>query len=386
MQDDKRLLHLSHTDVRADSRILKELNSLHSAGLGRLIAVGLGRTGGAPPSITPSAVDLVALNSLAAQLKGRRWCPSFVRYAIGLVHSSYHMLRVGLRERPSLVHCHDVVFLPVGVLLKVLVGSKVVYDAHELESSDGRSGTSSIAVSVTELLLWPMVDHLVSVSPAILDWYRDKRGPKPSTLVLNSPIYSQVKHLSTVKSRYFHERFMISPDRKLFIHVGGMCPGRGIRQLLEVFSDPTVQSHVVFMGYGDTVGVADYARRFPNIHVHQPVPHDQVVDLVREADVGLCFMEDSCLSNRYSLPNKLFEYAFAGVPVLVSRLPEIARVVNEYRLGICCDNDVKSIRNAVRKLEQEGLERPQGDLSELSWETQAKRLQDAYRALLDKGP
>ena len=386
MQGNERLMHISHTDVRADSRILKEVNALHAVALGRLIAVGLGSAGGAPVSSTPPEVAFIALDSLARRLKRNRWIPGSVRNAIGLVHASYHMLRLGVRERPSVVHCHDVVFLHVGALLKLLFRSKVVYDAHELESAkNGISRRLSSAVSVTERLLWPMVDHLVSVSPAILEWYRDNRGPKPSTLVLNSPMYSQVKHRSTVKLHYFHEQFAIPPDRKIFIYIGLMCHGRGIKQLLEVFSQPSIRSHLVLMGYGDTVGVADHARRFPNIHIHPAVPHDQVVDFVREADVGLCLIENISLSDYLCLPNKLFEYAFAGVPVLASRLPEIVKVVNRYNLGICCDNDVESIKFAVWKIEQDGLEKPQGDLSELSWETQAKRLQDAYRVLLGDG-
>ena len=204
-------------------------------------------------------------------------------------------------------------------------------------------------------------------------------------LVLNSPIHSKVKHRSTSQSRYFHQCFGIPLDQKVFIYLGILGRGRGINQLLAAFSEPLTRSHIVFVGYRDSVGVAEAAKTFPNIHVHPAVPHDQVVDLAREADVGLCLIENVSLSDYLCLPNKLFEYAFAGVPVLASRLPEIARVVNEFGLGICCDNDVESIRNAVRKIEQDGLEKTQGDLSELSWETQAKRLQDAYRMLLGDG-
>jgi glycosyltransferase involved in cell wall biosynthesis len=131
--------------------------------------------------------------------------------------------------------------------------------------------------------------------------------------------------------------------------------------------------------------VEDHAQRFPNIHLHQAVPHDEVVKFVREADCGLCLIEDVSLSDRLCLPNKLFEYAFAGVPILASRLPEIARVVQQYDLGACCDNDADSIEAAVLKIEREGLVRPVADLTELSWDTQAKRLQEAYRQLLLDG-
>ena len=63
MQGNERLMHISHTDVRADSRILKEVNALHAAALGRLIAVGLGSADGAPVGDTPPEVDFIALDS-----------------------------------------------------------------------------------------------------------------------------------------------------------------------------------------------------------------------------------------------------------------------------------------------------------------------------------
>jgi glycosyltransferase involved in cell wall biosynthesis len=168
----------------------------------------------------------------------------------------------------------------------------------------------------------------------------------------------------------------------VFIYLGLLVRGRAIEPVLEVFRRGNVASHVVFMGSGDTMGVQDHANRFPNIHFHPAVPHDEVVRMVQDADCGLCLIEDVSLSDRLCLPNKLFEYAFAGVPMLASRLPEIARLVGEYGLGVCCDNDADSIESAVRQIEREGLERPTGDLTELSWETQAKRLQEAYRQLL----
>lgn len=93
-------------------------------------------------------------------------------------------------------------------------------------------------------------------------------------------------------------------------------------------------------------------------------------------------IEDVSLSDRLCLPNKLFEYAFAGIPILASRLPEIERVVTEYGLGLCCDNDAGSIRVAVQQIELERLPLPLADLSELSWERQARRLQEAYHDLL----
>ena len=37
----------------------------------------------------------------------------------------------------------------------------------------------------------------------------------------------------------------------------------------------------------------------------------KLTNLIKEADVGLCLVENVSLSDYYCLPNKLFEYAFA---------------------------------------------------------------------------
>jgi glycosyltransferase involved in cell wall biosynthesis len=170
----------------------------------------------------------------------------------------------------------------------------------------------------------------------------------------------------------------------VFVYLGLLVPGRGIERLLEVFGRADARSHIVFMGYGDRLGVGDAAQRCSNIHLHPAVSHEQVVEYVRHADCGVCLIEDVSLSDRLCLPNKLFEYAFAGLPVLASRLPEIERVVREYGLGVCCDNDVDSIRQVVEAIERDGISPSTADLTELSWERQAERLREAYRQLLDR--
>jgi glycosyltransferase involved in cell wall biosynthesis len=49
--------------------------------------------------------------------------------------------------------------------------------------------------------------------------------------------------------------------------------------------------------------------------------------------MGLCLIQPICRSYELTLPNKLYEYAAAGVPVLASDLPVIASVVREWDAG-----------------------------------------------------
>ncbi len=389
--DRKGFLHLSHSDVRSDARILKEVSALkESFPNHRVTVIGIAKARDVASADIEFGIQVQAMRLACGRAK---WVGRHLRRALCLIELTLRMIVIGVRLRPEIVHSHDTVALPAAWVISALTGSRLVYDAHELESD-----CNPLMPSIGRLALfaerwcWKRISLLISVSPSIIEWYQENLGPKRTVLVLNSPLISSLagEEVQGVRRAfgspgYFHSRFGIPAGVPVFIFVGYFSRARAIETVLRVFRRGILRSHIVFMGSGDEVGVAAHAERFPNIHSHPSVPREQVVKFVREADCGICLREGKLLSGRLSLPNKLFEYAFAGVPVLASRLPEMERLVSEYGLGLCCDNDADSIEAAVRKIEQEGLAPPTADLTELSWDTQAKRLQEAYRQLLLDG-
>lgn len=380
MHEPRTILHLSHTDIRCDSRILKEINALRELGGVRIRAIGVDHDEGAAAARIAEGVQVEALC-----IRTRRWrrLHGALRHALNLLELGSRTVPRAVALKPAVLHCHDALVLPIGAVIKVLTGCSLVYDAHELESrKNGQSRILSRATLWIERACWHLVDTVVSVSPPILDWYAEHLGTKPSVLVLNSPACPPDPGGSAGSGRIFHKRFGIPVDRKVFVYLGLLTRGRGIPLLLQVFGRPECRSHLVFVGYRDEVGVAQAAQRHPNIHLHPPVPHDEVVALVRGADFGVCLVEDVSLSDRYCLPNKLFEYAFAGLPVLASDLPEIRRVVERHGIGVCCPPDPLGVVEAVERLEAGSWSIDVPSLGELGWEAQADRLRAAYRVLL----
>ncbi len=69
------------------------------------------------------------------------------------------------------------------------------------------------------------------------------------------------------------------------------------------------------------------------------MPLKQLLAHTAEADVGVTLLQDTCENHRLALPNKLFEYIAAGVPVVASALPEIERLVDRYGIGWCVAPD-----------------------------------------------
>jgi glycosyltransferase involved in cell wall biosynthesis len=282
------------------------------------------------------------------------------------------------------IHCHDLDPLPIAVRLKALTGAKLIYDAHELETEQGER--SRIRVSLArrvERRLIPRVDAMLTVSESILDWYRRVYHPLNPELVRNVPI----RPVEPIRKVDLRSLYGVPDDALLFIYVGALTIGRGIEQLLDAFESPTVGHHIVFMGYGQLAATIEArAAACRRLHLHPPVPPDDVLRHVAGADVGVSLIMDTCLSNRYCLPNKLFECVMAGLPVLVSDLPEQRRFVQTYGAGWCTGTDPASIQRTLEAIGRDECGRVGRGLTQrtaaLGWHQEAAVLLDVYRRLL----
>lgn len=374
----KKILHLTHTDIKSDSRILKEMGSLASFGC-VIGGVGVILHEGAKRSDIGFDADIDAIQLLSRRLT---FLPRTMRHMASLFELVVKMLPRAIRQKPDVVHCHDTLVLPLGVIVKMFTRSKLVYDAHELESD--RNGLTPLQGRLTlwaEKLLWRFVDALIVVSPSIQSWYQQKLGPKLSEVIMNAPLYADD---GVSGGTYLREKFNIRPDQRIFIYVGILGAGRGLDLVTEAFSHPDVTSHVVFLGFGELAeNLKALAAQHENIHVHDAVPHSQVVPIVKSADYGLCLVQNVSLSDYYCLPNKLFEYCFAGVPILASDFPDIRKVMEAYGIGECCNLDAFSVREAVIELANSEKTFPFSDLTPLSWQAQEQKLQDLYRQLFN---
>ena len=80
-----------------------------------------------------------------------------------------------------------------------------------------------------------------------------------------------------------------------------------------------------------------------------------MVSYLEQCDYGLCLIEDVSLSDQLSMPNKLFEYMQAGLPVVASDLPEIASTVRDTGIGILVDISLDDLEIAIQALAKEDI-------------------------------
>ena len=373
----KKILHLSHTDVNADSRILKEMQVCISKSYS-VLAIGVLLNEG---SKTDAKQFANCIKTMVIYSRKFRILPRIVRHLLALVEILLKFTALGFKFKPNIIHCHDTVVLPVGLILRATTGAKLIYDAHELESNrNGLRWHERNLIFLFEKLSWRWIDGLIVVSFSINKWYQENIGLKVSAVILNAPEY---KKNSSMDKSYLRNKFAIEKDKKIFIYSGLFEDGRGIDFITKAFSEPTMRHHVVFLGYGSNLQkLKELDANYSNIHVHESVPHTLVVPIVKSADFGLCLIENVSLSDYYCLPNKLFEYAFANIPVVASKFPDIQRVVDEHDMGVCIDVDIVEFCNVITELAKQNRQFRFTKLEKLSWTENSNTLAKFYEKIL----
>lgn len=290
------------------------------------------------------------------------------------------------RKGIELVVVHSVGLLPLGFLAKKLYGAALVYDAHELETErNGLSGIRKRMSKFVEKLFIRKVHLSIVVSRSIEKWYCNTYPGLDVALIMNTPSFSEFNdaHLDL----NLKNRLGIAKDSRLALYIGSFSKGRCIEQLLDAFSGMEDDTHICFIGYGLLEeAIQDSAKNSRNIHNLPAVDPSEVVPLIKAADAGVCGVENTCLSYDFSMPNKLFEYIHAGVPVIVPDLTEMRRFVEDESVGVVVDDFSSSvkIREAISMC-IEKREKYSEKASEVaraySWQEQEKSLLAAYQAL-----
>ncbi len=379
----KNILHLSHTDIRYDARIIKEMYALSVEFRdSKILGIGIELDENNKVSELASELDIVSLNLKSKRIK---FIPKAVRHLLTMLEFFIKTIACKKRNKKiEVIHCHDTLALPIALFLKFLCKSKLIYDAHELESD--RAGISKFMgriVYIFEKSVWKRIDSFITVSPEILTWYEQNYGKKKAEVILNSPFSKNFK-LTKKKSSYLRNHFNIPTSHPIYLYVGFFTHGRGINTLLEIFKKEQSRS-IVFLGYGNLdQALKNAEQEFENIHVHDAVTPEKVLEVSSSADFGLCLLENVSLSDYLCLPNKLFEYTFAGLFSLSSNFPSIENFLNKYSCGLSCQNGIKSIRDKMQEIEilkKKNVLDHQRVFNDCSWEAQEKKIITLYNDL-----
>jgi glycosyltransferase involved in cell wall biosynthesis len=123
---------------------------------------------------------------------------------------------------------------------------------------------------------------------------------------------------------------------KIIIYQGAINFSRGIDKMIEAMQlIEGAEFHIAGRGpmtdeYKDLVRKLNLENKVKFLGNLSPI---ELRIITEKADVGLSIEENKGLSYYYSLPNKISDYIQARVPVVVSKFPEMQKIVEKYQVG-----------------------------------------------------
>ncbi len=343
-------LHIYPTTFKHESRILKETNSIIKLGLvSKILIVALWAEGLKEEDTITEHISLKRI-----KLNSSKYPKKIYFEIIKYFELMFRIVKMSRNSLVTVVNCHSLSVLPIGVAIKCFKKVKLIYDAHELETErNGLRGIRKIISKIMEAALMPFVDELIVVCQSIADWYQKRYKLKKVHVIRNIPFY---KELNSFKSNILKEKFKIGENETLFLYHGILEKGRGLEILKDAFKSVESDKHLVIMGYGNLEDkIKSWALDYSNIHFHQAVGCEEVLKYASSADVGIALFQNTCLSYYYSLPNKLFEFLLSGIPVMVTDFPEMTAVIDEYDMGWRLHEDSEKIIKVINSISPEEL-------------------------------
>ena len=295
-----------------------------------------------------------------------------------------------LKIRIDVFVANDLDTLPANFLAAKIKRKPLVYDSHEyfteVPELIGRPVVRSIWIGLEKLLV-PRVDAAYTVCDSIAEVYHDLYQVD-FKVVRNLPVCSASETITPPMT----SSPPMSDSPKIILYQGALNLGRGIEaairsmkflegaelwlagdgdltnQLKQLVLESDLQTKVKFLGR---------------------MPLSELSRITRMADLGISLEEDLGLNYRFALPNKLFDYIQAGVPVLVSNLPEMKRIVDQYQIGVIAETHQRKELAEVMKTALFDREKrtvwKQNLLiaaKELCWENEEEVLKQVYERFL----
>ncbi len=290
-----------------------------------------------------------------------------------------------LFHKYDILVANDLDTLPANYLVSKLKKVKLVYDSHEyfteVPELVGRERVKKIWETMERWML-PKIQYSYTVCQSIADIYSLKYDIAMQ-VIRNLP-EKQEKPIIIEKIR--------TGDEKIILYQGSVNIGRGLELMIEAVNFLTNIKFVI-------IGDGDIKKQLADLVTKKGVEGkviflgritpDNLASYTIQADIGISLEENLGLNYYYALPNKLFDYIQANIPVLVSDFPEMGTLVKKYDIGEttlvrkpeALAKIIKSMLNDKSKMKM-WKENTKKTAAELCWENEEKKLLDFYTNLI----
>ena len=314
-----------------------------------------------------------------------------------------HLFLQALEVNADVYHCHEIETLWVGILLKEVIGTKLIYDSHEYHPEKFAERFPSKIRGIFKRLTYLVekafcgkVDYIITVCDELANKF--KRWSDNVELVENFALhYSNDGSEFSVNPR----DLMIRGADAIGVYVGSIYKERGIYQIIDAVS--------ILKDRGERIKLFFIGPLFPRTLLKQieiylkdkklendilflgKIPYPQIEGYLAIADFGVV-MDYPEKRNLNTVAVKVFEYMQAGLPVVASDLPVTRRVIEKERCGVLSDplrpdriaDAISTLSQDPEAAQQMGRRGREAFLKKYNWSLSERRLLSVYDKITRK--
>ena len=363
-----------------DPRVRKQIDGYIDRGM-EVIAVGV-----MDPRYDSTEIAKIPCKVLLSKINEKYYKnPNIFQKIWREVKTNIDLYRLMVSTHADVIHANDLNALIPAYYASKKLECKLIYDTHEIFLENpwiNRNKFSKFVWGFFERHIINKVDLVVSVSHAAADYLKKKYGIKKIMVVTNC-----VSEKSVINDAKMKKPLQV-------LNHGQFYEGRGYDILVDVA--PLIEDlsdvQIVLRGFGSleqSIRNKVAANNVKNFAFEPPVKVYELIPKAAEAWVGIAITEAISLNFELSVSNKLFEYAAAGLPIIMSDIPEHRYLNDKFNFGIVLkSNKPQDIADAIRLLHNntdlyDRCRKNALILAEnVNWETEFGRLVDFEEELL----
>ncbi|MCX7954816.1 MAG: glycosyltransferase [Bacteroidales bacterium] len=293
-------------------------------------------------------------------------------------------------KRPFLVVANDLDTLPACYLASKLTNAKLVYDSHEyfteVPELNNRKFVKKIWLFIEKSII-PKLKNAITVCDSIANIYFEKYGIE-FNVIRNIPEYRENKKL-----KYDFTKDFGNNAKYILLYQGALNIGRGLEKLIQSIKYLPEEYVIAIIGSGDIekklTNIVEENNLTNRIKFYGRIDVNDLPYYTSGATVGFSLEQNISKNYYFALPNKIFDYIHANVPVICSNFPEMENIISTYNCGITVDSNIspEDLAEVIKKLIEnkrlydllkENCEKASKDLN---WNTEKEKLKKIIKAL-----
>lgn len=182
----------------------------------------------------------------------------------------------------------------------------------------------------------------------MMDWWQLKKKPY---IMPNKP-YRQSDINTMGSTPEIRKAIACMKGKKVLLYQGIIDSDRDLSFLAKALKQADSDYYLMLLGkdYHDSVRLITEIYEKTIYLGYFPAPLH--LELTSSATIGVAYYEDTCINNRYCAPNKIYEYAGCGLPMLCNTVPGLTETVGKAGAAECVDfHDAESVIRAIEKID-----------------------------------